>query len=113
MFAFRIVICSLLFLALAASAPCDRAWGQTPGANQAQDADVPNIGTRSSGHDWPGFLGPARNGKSDETGLLASWPPDGPRIVWQSDLGTSYGAPAISRGRIFHFDRQRHSLVAI
>ena len=31
------------------------------------------VGTSSAG-DWPQFLGPQRNGISNETGLLATWP---------------------------------------
>src|SRR5262249_53083697 len=30
------------------------------------------------------------------------------RIVWQGELGDSYGAPSISRGRLFHFDRHEN-----
>src|SRR4026207_1405839 len=33
--------------------------------------------------DWPQFLGPHRNGLSDETGLLDSFPAQGPKIVWR------------------------------
>lgn len=55
--------------------------------------------------DWPGFLGPHRNGKSDEHGLPASWPPKGPPIVWQKAVGTGYAAPAIAGGRLFQFAR--------
>ncbi len=55
--------------------------------------------------DWPGFLGPHRNGKSDEKGLPNSWSPAGPAVVWQKGVGTGYAAPAISDGRLFHFSR--------
>lgn len=55
--------------------------------------------------DWPGFLGPHRNGKSDERGLPAEWPAKGPPIVWQKPVGTGYSAPAICDGRLFHFSR--------
>lgn len=55
--------------------------------------------------DWPGFLGPHRNGKSDERGLPTTWPPKGPPIVWQKPIGTGYAAPAIYGGRLFHFAR--------
>lgn len=56
-------------------------------------------------HDWPGFLGPARNGKSVETGLVTSWPSAGPEIVWQKPIGVGYSAPAIAGGRVYHFAR--------
>src|SRR6516162_8257959 len=33
--------------------------------------------------DWPQFLGPNRNGSSPETGLLTTWPADGPKVLWK------------------------------
>jgi outer membrane protein assembly factor BamB len=60
---------------------------------------------QSGSKDWPGFLGPHRNGKSDERGLPAEWPPKGPPIVWQAPIGTGYSAPAISDGRLYTFGR--------
>ena len=49
----------------------------------------PDLGTRKSGVDWPVFLGPTGDSRSTETGILAPWPKDGPKIVWQQPLGTS------------------------
>ena len=63
-----------------------------------------DLGTRKSGLDWPDFLGPGRTCKSSETGLITDWSPP-PQIVWQCQLGTGYGAPSISRGRLLHYDR--------
>jgi outer membrane protein assembly factor BamB len=71
----------------------------------SEETQPPDLGTRATGVDWPDFLGPQRNARSPETGLPADWTGVTPRIVWQCDLGESYGAPAISRGRLFHFDR--------
>jgi outer membrane protein assembly factor BamB len=71
----------------------------------ADSAELPTIGTRTSGVDWPVFLGPSGNSKSPETGILTDWPETGPRLVWHRPLGTSYGAPTLSRGRLFQFDR--------
>ena len=48
--------------------------------------------------DWPEFLGPNRDGTSPETGLLDRFPEGGPRIVWQRDIGTGYGAPSVRDG---------------
>lgn len=70
-----------------------------------QPQDVPNLWTRTKGEDWAKFLGPTADGKSAEKGLFTEWPPEGPRLVWQMRLGTSYGPPAVSRGRLFTFDR--------
>lgn len=68
-----------------------------------------DLGTRAQGIDWPDFLGPRRDSRSPETGLaavaadVAGGKPL--RVVWQCDLGESYCAPTVSRGRLFHFDR--------
>lgn len=37
--------------------------------------------------DWPQFLGPHRNGLSEETGLIDQWPADGPKEVWRKPGG--------------------------
>jgi outer membrane protein assembly factor BamB len=66
-----------------------------------------DLRTRMSGSDWPAFLGPTGDNKSAETGLRTDWPQEGPRIVWQQRLGTGYGMPTISRGRLFQFTRVR------
>jgi outer membrane protein assembly factor BamB len=51
---------------------------------------------------WPQFRGPRRDGKSDETGLLQSWPEGGPRLIWSaSGLGSGYSSPIIVRGRMY------------
>jgi outer membrane protein assembly factor BamB len=90
--------CLLLWLCLLADLP---AFGQSPsrGANSAPPFS----------HDWPGFLGPHRNGKSDERGIPPQWPEKGPPVVWQRDVGTGYAAPAIAGGRLFQFSRFENS----
>ena len=52
--------------------------------------------------DWPQFRGPARDGQSQETGLLKSWPKEGPKLLWQlKDIGDGYSAPAVVGGRLY------------
>jgi outer membrane protein assembly factor BamB len=71
------------------------------------DEDLPaDLGTRKGGSDWPGFLGPTGDGKSSEKGIVAPWPAEGLRLVWQRRLGEGYAMPSVSRGRLFLFDRQ-------
>jgi len=55
--------------------------------------------------DWPQYLGPDRNGKSPETGLLHSWPVGGPKVLWTVQLGPGYGGPAVSEGKVYLLDR--------
>ena len=48
--------------------------------------------------EWPQFHGPRRDNKSDETGLLKEWPPDGPKLLWTAKgLGRGYSTIAIAR----------------
>ena len=50
--------------------------------------------------EWPQFLGPQRNGRSSETGLLDGWPEQGPKEVWRVPGGVGMSGLAISRGRV-------------
>ncbi|MFM8392412.1 MAG: PQQ-binding-like beta-propeller repeat protein, partial [Acidobacteriota bacterium] len=51
--------------------------------------------------DWPQWRGPQRSGLSVETGLLKSWPAEGPPRSWSiSGLGEGYGSLAIKGDRI-------------
>ncbi|MFQ5526368.1 MAG: PQQ-binding-like beta-propeller repeat protein [Thermoanaerobaculia bacterium] len=67
--------------------------------------EPPNLATRKDGSDWETFLGPGANSRTDETGLLLTWPASGPPLAWAIEVGEGYTAPAVSRGRLFHFDR--------
>jgi outer membrane protein assembly factor BamB len=52
--------------------------------------------------DWPQWRGPQRTGVSQETGLLAEWPKEGPKLLWQlSDVGNGYATPAVAGTRIY------------
>jgi outer membrane protein assembly factor BamB len=53
---------------------------------------------RALAADWPQFLGPNRNGISDETGLLNEWPAGGPKEVWRAPGGVGMSAVVISGG---------------
>lgn len=51
---------------------------------------------------WPQFRGPNRDGVSTETGLLKSWPKEGPPLLWQAKgAGRGYASLAIADGKIF------------
>jgi outer membrane protein assembly factor BamB len=52
--------------------------------------------------DWPSWLGPNRDGKSPDTGLLKTWPADGPKLVWQADnIGEGFSSAAIAGGKVY------------
>jgi outer membrane protein assembly factor BamB len=52
--------------------------------------------------DWPAWRGPDRDAVSKETGLLATWPAEGPKLVWRSDkAGQGYAGPAVVGGVVY------------
>src|SRR5262249_39871469 len=60
----------------------------------------------ASASDWPQFLGPERNGTSDEKGLLTAWPREGPRRVWAKEVGPGLSGPVVAGQRLILFHRQ-------
>ena len=56
----------------------------------------------ASASDWPQWRGPDRTGISKETGLLKSWPKDGPPKIWTAKVpGGGHGSPIIVEGKIY------------
>ena len=52
--------------------------------------------------DWPQFRGPNRDDVSMETGLLKTWPPQGPPLLWTcTETGLGYSGPAIVGNRLY------------
>jgi outer membrane protein assembly factor BamB len=72
------------------------AWSAEPSAR--------DLGSRAKGVDWPCFLGPRFDNKSEETGFNFAWSTATPRLVWSRPLGESYGIGSVSCGRYFQFD---------
>lgn len=60
-----------------------------------------------AGEDWPKFLGPQETGVSRETGLLKTWPEEGPPLVWSRKIGTGYAAPSVLGNRLVVHHRPR------
>ncbi len=55
-----------------------------------------------SAADWPQWRGPDRTGISRETGLLTSWPKEGPKLLWKfQDAGGAYSGPSIVGDRLY------------
>jgi len=52
--------------------------------------------------DWPQWRGPNRDGISKETGLLKSWPANGPTLLWKAKgAGSGYSSFAVANGKLF------------
>lgn len=52
--------------------------------------------------DWPQWMGPERNSKSRETGLLKELPAGGPKLLWKATgIGNGYSTVAVVKDRIY------------
>ena len=56
--------------------------------------------------DWHQFLGPDRNSKSPQKGLLRSWAETGPEVLWSVNTGIGYGGPVVRNGKVYLLDRE-------
>jgi outer membrane protein assembly factor BamB len=66
--------------------------------------------------DWVQWRGPNRDGRSPETGLLKTWPAQGPPLAWRSTgAGIGYSSFAASGGRLFTLGgrSQREFVIAL
>ena len=59
----------------------------------------------ATAQDWPQFLGPDRNSKSPQKGLLKNWPEKGPDVLWSVNVGNGYGGPVVKGGKVYLLDR--------
>ena len=51
---------------------------------------------------WPTFRGADRSGTAADTGLLKSWPKDGPELLWEArGAGQGYAGVAIAGGKMY------------
>ncbi len=76
-----------------------------PAVKQPPAKAVTSLWTRTTGEDWPSFLGPRGDGTSNEKGIKPElWQPH-PKLLWELPLSMSYGGPAVVKGRLLQFDR--------
>jgi outer membrane protein assembly factor BamB len=59
-------------------------------------------GLTLSAADWPQWRGPRRDGIAAETGLLKSWPAEGPPLAWRAaGAGNGYSSFAVAGNRLY------------
>ncbi len=51
--------------------------------------------------DWPNYRGGNYDGISSETGWAASWPADGPKVLWKYSLGTGFASMSVNNGKVY------------
>ena len=61
---------------------------------------VAAVTSSATAGDWPGFLGPSRNGISTETGLVDTFPASGPKEAWRVSGGVGMSGLAVADGRV-------------
>ncbi|MEM8964009.1 MAG: PQQ-binding-like beta-propeller repeat protein [Acidobacteriota bacterium] len=62
---------------------------------------APSAWGEPAGNDWSQFRGPQRDGIAQETGLLDSWPENGPTELWRRPLGEGYSGVTVVGDRIY------------
>lgn len=55
--------------------------------------------------DWPQYLGPYRNSRSDQKGILRTWPATGPEVLWTVAVGRGFGGPVVKDAKVYLLDR--------
>ncbi len=56
------------------------------------------------GDDWPQWGGLHRDFRWNEPRLFASFPANGPKVVWRAKVDSGYAGPAVAGGKVFVMD---------
>ncbi len=54
--------------------------------------------------DWPQWMGPQRDSQWRETGILAEFPKEGPKVLWRAKVSGGYSGPAVANGKVYVTD---------
>lgn len=72
---------------------------KAPGNAQPKASDLALLEAERG--NWPRWRGPNNDGISQEKGLLAKWPAEGPPLLWKaSGLGAGYSSVSVADGKI-------------
>jgi len=63
-------------------------------------------GAQVSDNGWQQWGGPNRDFNVETSGLAEEWPEDGPRKLWQRELGTGFSSIVVDDGRLFTMYRK-------
>ena len=58
----------------------------------------------ASADDWSQYMGPHRDGRWEETGIVEDFPAEGLKVKWRVPVDWGYAGPAVSEGRVFVMD---------
>lgn len=79
----------------AITSSCDRTPTHRAALLLAVLIALPTASNIACATDWPQFLGPDRNGISAETGLIDTWPANGPKELWRVNGGVGMSGMTI------------------
>lgn len=54
--------------------------------------------------EWPQWMGPQRDNVWRETGIIDTFPADGPKVLWRTPIAGGYSGPAIVGGKVYVTD---------
>ena len=57
--------------------------------------------------DWPQWMGPGRDGRWNETGIIDKFPAGGAKILWRTPMAGGYAGPAVAAGKVYVTDYVR------
>lgn len=57
------------------------------------------VGISTFAEDWPNWRGPQRNGVSNESGWLDTWPDQGPPVAWKGAVGLGFSSIVVGGGK--------------
>jgi outer membrane protein assembly factor BamB len=79
--------------------------GEGPGPDQGEVTTGPGQPATDAWGTWPAFRGPELDLVSREgIDLLDSWGPDGPPVLWKTEVGEGFAAPAAFMGKLYLLD---------
>ncbi len=68
-----------------------------------------SLAGNSRAADWPQWMGPTRDGRYAETGLIEAFPKEGAKILWRAPIAGGYAGPAVADGRVYVTDFQKEA----
>lgn len=63
------------------------------------------VSSTQSMDDWPQWMGSRSDGVWRESGMIESFPDEGPKVLWRAEIGAGYGGPAIVGQDCYLMDR--------
>ena len=63
----------------------------------------------AAAEDWPQWMGPRRDGRWNETGIIEKFPDAGAKVLWRTPIAGGYAGPAVAGGRVYVTDYVRTS----